>query len=138
MSSFIIKALNQSCSYYYYYYYLSQILCQPMIGWLMSCDCILNISFAQTVEKLKKEESVWSHCLHHKLNKTHGRCEWSDVCPWLTSHMDIFTIMYWLRSMVSTQTFTDTVLLHFARCKITNYLTVFCRFLHFYLSNEQE
>ena len=39
---------------------MSQILHQTVIGWLMSCDCILNISLVQTVEKLKKEEGVCS------------------------------------------------------------------------------
>ena len=67
-------------SSYYYYSFTLQILHPTVIGWLMSCDCILIISLVQTVEKLP-------HALH--------MCHHKDACvaPHVSSHMDTFTTM---------------------------------------------
>ena len=46
----------------------SQILHQTVIGWLMSCDFILNISLVQTVEKLPRRKMCAGLMCPHQLN----------------------------------------------------------------------
>ena len=74
--------------------------------------------------EVTKEEDVWWHMYHHKLNKTHGKHESVDMCPWFAivfTHGHIYNNVLTQVNGINTDSnksyfywyITDTVLLHF-------------------------